>query len=182
MTQNVVIVLFSGIVFVLLLSIGTLVIAASIRREARRISDSLEERHGGLERELALAREHLSGAQQHIQQLEAESPEKLKWELAHVREELERLLRTYWESQQEATQQRQEGLHRLEQQKQQRLRLEQECQNLMEELGRWRERYLDARLEVEQSEQKRSDAEQKVEQLTQMRDRLLQQIRQITTE
>jgi chromosome segregation ATPase len=181
MTQYVAILLFSGIGFVLLLSIGTLVIAASIRREARRISESLE-RHGGLERELALAREHLSKAQQHIKQLEEESPEKLKWELARVREELDRLLRTYWASQQEAEQQRQEGKHRLEQQNQQRLRLEQECQNLMEELGRWRERYLDARLEVEQSEQQRSDAEQKVEQLTQMRDRLLQQIRQITTE
>lgn len=183
MTQNVfLIVLFGGLGTVLLVSIVTLVVAIGMRREARRISTALDERHSWLERELERARQDLSKAQQQIQQLEEESPEKLKWELQHVTEELERLRYSHSETQQEVGQQKQEWLHQAAQQEQQRLRLEQERQHLMEELERWRGRYVEAQIQVEGLEHERSDAQQKVEHLTQLRERLLMQIQEIGKE
>jgi peptidoglycan hydrolase CwlO-like protein len=91
MTQNVfLIVLFGSLGTVLLLSVVTLFVAIGLRREARHISKDLDGRHSWLESELERAQQDLSKAQQQVQQLEEESPEKLKWELQHVTEELER--------------------------------------------------------------------------------------------
>jgi chromosome segregation ATPase len=183
MTQNVILIsLFGGLGTVLLVSVVTLVVAIGVRREARRISKVSDERHSWLEGELERARQDLSKAQQQVQRLEEESPEKLKWELQHVTEELERLQNRHSETQHEVGQQKQEWLHQAAQQEQQRLRLEQERQHLMEELERWRGRYVEAQIQVEGLKQERSDAQQKVEQLTQLRERLLTEIQEIGKE
>ena len=183
MTQSVYLMsLFGGLGVVLLVGVITLVVAISVRRESRRVSTAFNERHSWLESELERVRQDLSEAQQHVQQLEEESPEKLKWELQHVTEELERLQHRHSESQQEVGEQRQEWLHQAEQQEQQRQRLEQEREHLMEELERWRERYVEAQIRAERSEQERSGAQQEVERLTQLRARLLTEIQEIGKE
>jgi predicted nucleic acid-binding Zn-ribbon protein len=47
----------------------------------------------------------------------------------------------------------------------------------MEELERWRERYVEAQLKVERLEQEYSGAQQKIDQFKQLRERLLTEMR-----
>jgi chromosome segregation ATPase len=150
---------------------------ASVRREGRRISKVLEERHSWLENELQRALlEAPREAQQLKERIEEQHPEKLLGRLAHTTEELGELQHRLSESELQVGQQKQELLHQAEQQEQQRLRLEQERQHLMEEVERWYERYGESQLQVTRLEQELSDAQQKVEQLTQLRERLLVEI------
>ena len=173
-----------GSVFIIVLS--TLVVAASGRRQGRRISEMLEERYSRLENELQRAQWALLEAQQKARQLEEQfeenRPEKLIGKLEQATEELEQLQHRLSESERQAGQQKQEFLHQAEQQEQQRLRLEQERQHLMEEVDRWHGRYGESQLQVTRLEQKLSDAQQKVEQLTQLRGRLLAEMREIGNE
>jgi chromosome segregation ATPase len=164
----------------LLTGVMTLIfVAGGTRRQVRRISYILDERYTQLDTELEQARQDHLQAQRKIQQLEErleeERPEKLKWELQHATDELERWREEYSELQRQVEQQKQEWLHQAEQQNQQLLRLEQEQQHLMEELERWHDRYTKAQQQVEQLKQERSEDQRKVEQLMQLRARLLEE-------
>ena len=163
----------------ILAGVVALSIAVQARRESRRISSALNEIYSRLEVELEQARQDYLEAQQKIQQLEEERPEKLEWELQHATEELERWRQAHSEIQQQLGQQKQEWLHQAEQQEQQRLHLEQERQHLMEELERWRGRYVEAHEHLERLKRARSEDQRKVEQLTQLRERLFEELRGI---
>jgi chromosome segregation ATPase len=173
-----------GLIFIMVLL--TLVVAASSRREGRRISEMLEERYSRLENELQRTKMALLDAQQKARQLEVrldeQRPEKLIGKLEQATEELEQLQRRLSESELQVGQLKQELLHRSEQQEQQRLRLEQERQHLMEEIDRWHGRYGESQLQVTRLEQELLDAQQKVEQLAQLRERLLAEMREIGNE
>jgi chromosome segregation ATPase len=136
----------------------------------------LEENYSWLKTQLEQTQRDLSKAQGKVQQLEEKSPEKLKWELQHVTGELEQLQRRHSETLYQVGQQKQEWLHETAQQKQQYLHLEQESQHLMEELERWRGRYVEAQLKAERLEQECSGAQLKIDQFTQLRERLLTEI------
>ncbi len=173
-----------GSVFIIVLS--TLVVAASGRRQGRRISEMLEERYSRLENELQRTQWALLEAQKKARQLEEQfeenRSEKLIGKLEQATEELEQLQHRLSESERQAGQQKQEFLHQAQQQEQQRLRLDQERQHLMEEIDRWHGRYRESQLQVTRLEQELSDAQQKVEQLTQLRGRLLAEMREIGNE
>lgn len=179
MSQNVYLIgLFSGLGAILLASVITLVVAVAVWKKARHISGVLEENYSWLKTQLEQTQRDLSQAQGKVQQLEEKSPEKLKWELQHVTEELEQLQNRHSENLHQVGQEKQEWLHEAAQQKQQYQRLEQESKHLMEELERWRERYVEAQLEVERLEQELSGAQQKIDQFTQLRERLLTEMRE----
>jgi chromosome segregation ATPase len=170
-----------GSVFIIVLL--TLVVAASGRREGRRISEMLEERYSRVVDELKRAQGAHLDAQRKAWQLEEQlvehHPENLLGKFQQATEELEQLQHKLSERERLTGQLEQELLHEAEKQEQQRGRLEQERQHLMEEVERWHTRYVESQQQVKRLEQERSDAQQKVDQLTQLRERLLGEIRGI---
>ncbi len=175
--------LLVGLGIILLAAIAILVITVGARREVRNISYELGQRYLRLENELDFARIERSASQQEAkrskEQLEEQRPEKLTWELEWATKELERLRNEHSENLRLAGLREQESAHRDEQQEQQRLHLEQERRNLMEELERWRVRYTEVQERAEWSEQERSKAQQKVDEIAQLRGRLLTEIQEI---
>ena len=168
-----------GLGITLLVTVLIFLVVIATWRDAKGTSEALAEICAWFETELEQARQDSLEAQQRVRQLEEERPEKLEWELSHATEELERWRTAHSQIQQELGQQKQEWLHRAEQQEQQRLRLEQECGHLMEELERWRWRYVDANQEVTRLREELAEDHRKVEQLTQLRERLLEELREI---
>lgn len=175
--------LLIGLGITLLAVIATLVVTAGAWRKVRNTSHELGQRYSRWENELERARMDLSEAHQEAQRLkeqfEEQRPEKLTWELQRATKELERLRNEHSENLRRAGLREQEWTQRNEQQEQQRLHLEQERQNLMEELERWRVRYTEAQERAEHSEQERKEAQQKVEELALLRGRLLAEIQEI---
>jgi chromosome segregation ATPase len=170
------IVLFIAICVSIGISLATLVVALSARREGRRISGTLEERLLRMEQELQRASwaemDALKEVQKLKEQLEEQRPEKLFGKLEHATGELELLQRRLSESERLVGQQKQELSQQSERQKRERQRLEQEHQHLMEEVERWHERYVKSQQQVDHLQQEHSEAQQKVEHFTQLRERL----------
>jgi chromosome segregation ATPase len=179
------IVLFIAICVSIGISLATLVVALSARREGRRISGTLEERLLRMEQELQRASwaemDALKEVQKLKEQLEEQRPEKLFGKLEHATEELEQLHLRLSESERLVGQQKQELSQQSEQKERERQRLEQKQQQLMEEVERWHERYVESQQQVEHLKQEHSEAQQKVEQLTQLRERLLADMKNIST-
>ncbi len=183
MSQNVFLLgLFSGLGAILLASIITIVVAVAVWKKARYISGALEENHSWLKTQLEQTQRNLSQELGKVQQLEEKCPEKLKWELQHVTEELEQLQHRHSETLHQVGKEKQDWLHETAQQTQQNQRLEQESKHLMEEQERWRERYVEAQLEVERLEKELSGAQQEIDQFTQLRERLLAEMGKIRKE
>ena len=165
----------------IIVGVVTLIFAVRSWREGQHISSQLAGRYSQVEEEVALERYNHSLAQVKVQQLEElldkRRPEKLLWQVQHATEELEQLQHRLLETEHQVGAQKQEWLHQSEQQEQQLLRLEQERQHLMEELGRWHERHRAAQEQAALLKQEHSEAQQKVEELTRLRERLLTEMR-----
>ncbi len=140
------------------LLLSTLNVAASARREGRRISEVLEN-------ELRRTNEALLEEQRRAHQLEDQlaevRPEKLIGKLQQATEELEHLHHRLSESERQTGYLTQELMRESEQHEQQRARLEQERRHLMEEVERWRKRYVESQEHVKRLEQERSDAQER---------------------
>jgi chromosome segregation ATPase len=170
-----------SLVFIVVLC--TLIVAISGMREGRRISEMLGGRYYQLQEEYKRTQLSLMEAQKNAQQLqeqmEEQRPERLFGMYRQATEELGILHHRLSESERQTGYLTQELLHESEKHEQLRTRLEQERQHLMEEVERWRKRYVESQEQVTRLEQERSDAQQKVEQLTQLRERLLGEISEI---
>ena len=175
------ILLLVGLGLTLILNLAIFIAADTSRRRTRRTFQVLDEVREWALAELERQRLNYSKAQRKIQQLEHESPEKLKWELQRLTEELQQLQQLHSQTLQQSGQQKQEWLHQAEQQEHQRLHLERERQHLMEELERWRSRYIEASQQLERLKQERLKDQQNVEELTQMLPELLAQNYEIPT-
>ena len=143
-----------GISLIALL-LATLKVAASGRRESRRISEVLEN-------ELRRTNQALTEEQRRAYQLEEQlaevRPENLIGKLEQAAADIEQLHHRLSESERQTGYLSQELLHESEQHEQQRARLEQERQHLMEEVERWRKRYVESQEQVKRLEQERLDA------------------------
>ena len=158
------------------LVLSTLKAAVSSRREGERISEMLENE---LPRTSQALLEEQKKAHQLEEQLEEVRPEHLMGRLKQATEELENLHHRLSECERQTGYLTQELLQESKQHEQQRARLEQERQHLMEEVERWRIRYVESQEQVKWLEQECSEAQHKVEQLTQLREKLLEDIGEI---
>jgi chromosome segregation ATPase len=158
-------------------SIGlALMVAVGGRRERLRVLEMLENELPKTNQ--ALLQEQKK-AHQLEEQLEEVRPEHLMGRLEQATEELENLHHRLSECERQTGYMTQELLQESKQHEQMRARLEQERQHLMEEVERWRKRYVESQEQVKRLEQERSDAQHKVEQLTQLREKLLEDIGEI---
>ena len=168
------------------LGLITLVFAAFAWGEGRRTARELARTNLQIESVLEQVEHDRLEAQQKVRQLEnqleEQRPEKLLGALEQATKELEQLRIRHSETQRQVGRQERMLLDQSDRQEQQRMRLEQERQHLMEELQRWHKRYVESQQEVERLEQERSEAQQKVEQLTQLRERLLTEMRGLDRE
>jgi DNA repair exonuclease SbcCD ATPase subunit len=158
------------------ISLVTLVMAASAMREGRRASEMLRGRLSQAEHDLKRARwaeiDAQNQAQKLKEQLAEQRPEKLIGKLEHATGQLEQLQLRLSDTERLVGEQKQHLSEQSERQKREHQRLEQENENLMEEVERWRERYVGCQQRVEHLKQEYSEAQQRVEQLTKLRERL----------